>query len=315
MSKVMEGCPAFQTGGRRVSVVRHDARAGVGMLTPAGVVILAVTIFPIVYSVWMSFNNIQLTENGFQFTFNGIQNYVDVYSAPLFWHSVWFTVYYSIVTVAIELFLGLLIALAIQNVEKLKSVSVVVMLIPWSLITVISAEMWSYIYNGVYGVLNAILQGLGLIHSPINWTGEPVTAVIALMAADIWKTTPFVVIILLSGLQMIPKDYYEAARIDGANGWQTFWNVTFPQLRGSIAIAGLFRILQAFGIFDLPFVLTQGGPGSTTTSLAMLGEETLFTNLHFGLGAAVAVSTVILILGACLIFLSAFRGMVGEEAQ
>lgn len=189
------------------------------------------------------------------------------------------------------------------------------MLIPWALITVISAQMWSYIYNGVYGVLNAILQQLHLIHAPVNWLGQPTTAVISLMIADIWKTTPFVVIILVSGLQMIPKDYYEAARIDGANSWQSFWSVTFPQLRGSIALAGLFRILQAFGIFDLPFVLTQGGPGTATTSIAMLGEETLFTNLHFGLGAAVAVSTVILILGACLIFLSAFRGMVGEEAQ
>ncbi|EJY54668.1 binding-protein-dependent transport systems inner membrane component [Alicyclobacillus hesperidum URH17-3-68] len=294
---------------------RTDVRAGWGLLTPAGIVILAVTIFPIVYSLFMSFNNIQLTTNGFQFTFTGLQNYKDVYSAPLFWHSVGFTIYYSVITVAVELFFGLLIALAIQNVERLKSISIIVMLIPWALITVISAQMWGYIYNGVYGVLNAILQGLHIIHTQVNWLGQPFTAVVSLMIADIWKTTPFVVIILLSGLQMIPKDYYEAALIDGANAWQSFWNVTFPQLRGSIALAGLFRILQAFGIFDLPFVLTQGGPGTTTTSLAMLGEETLFTNLHFGLGAAVAISTVILILGACLIFLSAFRGMVGEEAQ
>ena len=294
---------------------RTDVRAGWGLLTPAGIVILAVTIFPIIYSLFMSFNNIQLTTNGFQFTFTGLQNYKDVYSAPLFWHSVGFTIYYSVITVAVELFFGLLIALAIQNVERLKSISIIVMLIPWALITVISAQMWGYIYNGVYGVLNAILQGLHIIHTQVNWLGQPFTAVVSLMIADIWKTTPFVVIILLSGLQMIPKDYYEAALIDGANAWQSFWNVTFPQLRGSIALAGLFRILQAFGIFDLPFVLTQGGPGTTTTSLAMLGEETLFTNLHFGLGAAVAISTVILILGACLIFLSAFRGMVGEEAQ
>lgn len=311
----MEAASTGKKERRSGSLQRTDVRAGWGLLTPAGIVILAVTIFPILYSLFMSFNNIQLTTNGFQFTFTGLQNYKDVYSAPLFWHSVGFTIYYSVITVAVELFLGLLIALAIQNVERLKSLSIVVMLIPWALITVISAQMWGYIYNGVYGVLNAILQGLHIIHTQVNWLGQPFTAVVSLMIADIWKTTPFVVIILLSGLQMIPKDYYEAALIDGANAWQSFWNVTFPQLRGSIALAGLFRILQAFGIFDLPFVLTQGGPGTTTTSLAMLGEETLFTNLHFGLGAAVAISTVILILGACLIFLSAFRGMVGEEAQ
>lgn len=311
----MEAASTSKKERRSGILQRTDVRAGWGLLTPAGIVILAVTIFPIIYSLFMSFNNIQLTTNGFQFTFTGLQNYKDVYSAPLFWHSVGFTIYYSVITVAVELFFGLLIALAIQNVERLKSISIIVMLIPWALITVISAQMWGYIYNGVYGVLNAILQGLHIIHTQVNWLGQPFTAVVSLMIADIWKTTPFVVIILLSGLQMIPKDYYEAALIDGANAWQSFWNVTFPQLRGSIALAGLFRILQAFGIFDLPFVLTQGGPGTTTTSLAMLGEETLFTNLHFGLGAAVAISTVILILGACLIFLSAFRGMVGEEAQ
>lgn len=297
------------------SLKNADRRAGLGLLAPAGIVILAVTIFPIIYSVYMSFNNINLTTNGFQFQLNGLQNYSTIYGAPVFWHSVWFTVYYAIVTVIVELVLGLLIALAIQNVERLKNVSIVVMLIPWALITVISAQMWGYIYNGVYGVLNGVLQSLHIVSTTQNWLGVPTSAVISLMVADIWKTTPFVVIILISGLQMISKEYYEAARIDGANGWQSFWNVTFPQLRSSIALAGLFRILQAFGIFDLPFVLTQGGPGSTTTSIAMLGEETLFQNLHFGLGAAIAVSTVILILGACLIFLSAFRGMVGEEAS
>lgn len=291
-----------QTGGgrKRSNLKKADRRAGLGLLAPAGIVILAVTIFPIVYSVYMSFNNISLTGHGFQFSFSGIQNYSKVYGAPVFWHSVWFTVYYAIITVVVELFLGLLIALAIQNVERLKNVSIVVMLIPWSLITVISAQMWGYIYSGVYGVLNGVLQGLHLVNSTQNFLGAPTSAVISLMVADVWKTTPFVVIILISGLQMIPKDYYEAAKIDGANGWQSFWSVTFPQLRSSIALAGLFRILQAFGIFDLPFVLTQGGPGSATTSIAMLGEETLFQSLHFG---------------ACLIFLSAFKGMVGEEAS
>jgi multiple sugar transport system permease protein len=291
-----------------------DRRAGWGLLAPAGIVILVVTIFPIVYSVVMSFNNITLTEQGFRFAFDGFGNYATVYQAPVFWQSVWFTVYYSVVTVAVELFLGLLIALAIQNVQRLKNVSVVVMLIPWSLITVVSAEMWRYIYSGVYGVLNHVLQVLHFIGAPVNWLGTPVTAVISMMVADVWKTTPFVVIILVSGLQMIPQDYYEASKIDGANMWQSFWSVTFPQLRGSIALAGLFRILQAFGVFDLPFVLTQGGPGTATQSLAILGEETLFQELHFGVGAAVAVSTVILVLAACLIFLSAFRSMVEEEA-
>ncbi|MCL6446328.1 MAG: sugar ABC transporter permease, partial [Alicyclobacillus sp.] len=116
-------------------------------------------------------------------------------------------------------------------------------------------------------------------------------------------------------LQMIPHDYYEAAGMDGATRWRTFWSVTFPLLRGSIAIAGLFRILQAFGVFDLPFVLTSGGPGTATTSLAMLGEQVLFQELHFGTGSAIAVSSVILVLSVSLIFLSAFKSMVEGAAE
>ncbi|CAM3846533.1 carbohydrate ABC transporter permease [Alicyclobacillus pomorum] len=300
---------------RRQSLEKTDRNAGYRMLLPAAIVIAAVTLFPIVYSIFMSLNNISLTTNGFTEQFVGLANYGILVKSGEFWHSVWFTVYYAVVTVLVELVLGMLIALAINNVERLKNVSLVIMLIPWSLITVVSAQMWDYIYNGVYGVLNYLLQALHVIGAPVTWLGSPTSAVIAMMVADIWKTTPFVVIILLSGLQMISQEYYEAAYIDGANRWQTFWNVTFPLLRGSIALAGLFRILQAFGVFDLPFVLTSGGPGTATESLAMLGEQVLFGRLHFGTGSAIAVSTVILVLAVCLVFLSAFKSMVkGETA-
>ncbi|UOF89676.1 sugar ABC transporter permease [Fodinisporobacter ferrooxydans] len=294
---------------------KMEKRAGYSLMLPALLVIGLVTIFPILYSVWMSLNDIRLTTNGFLMKFIGFSNYNVIFSSPVYWHSVWFTVYYAIVTVVAELVIGMMIALAINGIEKLKDVSLVVMLIPWSLITVISAQMWAYIYNGVYGVLNYILQVLHVIGAPVTWLGTSTSAVIAMMVADIWKTTPFVVIILLGGLQMLSKEYFEAAYMDGANRWQTFWSVTFPLLRSSIALAGLFRILQAFGIFDLPFVLTGGGPGTTTQSLAILGEQALFQNLHFGVGSAIAVSTVALVLISCLIFLSAFRSLVeGESA-
>lgn len=312
MATRVESTPPFNAS--KKSLNGGDRRAGYGLLSPAIIVIAAVTIFPILYSIVMSLNNISLTDKGYQMQFTGLSNFSILSKSSVFWHSVWFTVMYAVVTVIVELALGMMIALAIQNVEKLKSVSLVVMLIPWSLITVISAQMWLYIYNGIYGVLNYILTGMGILHHPVNWLGTSTVAIIAMMVADIWKTTPFVVIILLSGLQMIPKDYFEAAYIDGANRWQVFWRVTFPLLRGSISLAALFRILQAFGVFDLPFVLTNGGPGNATESLAMLGEYELFQRLKFGVGAAIAVSTVILVLAVCLIFLSAFKSMVEEEA-
>lgn len=291
---------------------RSERRAGYGMLTPGLLVVGLITIFPILYSVWMSLNNINLTSNGFQMQLNGLANYNVLIHSRVFWHSAWFTFYYAVATVVAELILGLMIAVAIQGVQLLKNVSVVVMLIPWALITTISAQMWQYIYDGVYGVLNDVLQILHIIHDPVTWLGTDTSAIIAMMVADIWKTTPFVVIILVAGLQMIPQELYEAAYIDGANPWKVFWHVTLPLLRGSIALAGLFRILQAFGVFDLPYVLTGGGPGTATQSLAILGERVMFQNLNFGNGSAVAVATVVLVLIVSLIFLSAFRSLVSE---
>lgn len=295
---------------RKLQLEKSDRRAGYMMMFPALFIIAAITIFPILYSVYMSLNHVTLTQNGYVMQFNAGKNYNILLHSSVYWYSVEFTVMYAVVTVIAELVLGLLIALAVNNVQRLKNISLVVMLVPWSLITVISAQMWGYIYNGVYGVLNFILQSMHIIQAPVTWLGTSTSAIIAMMVADIWKTTPFVVIILLGGLQMIPEEYYEAAVIDGANRWQSFWKVTLPLLRGSIALAGLFRILQAFGIFDLPFVLTGGGPGNATQSLAILGYEILFQDLQFGRGSAIAVSTVVLVLVVCLIFLSAFRSIV-----
>lgn len=301
-------------GERGRDILAPDRRSGYAMMLPAVIVILGVTIFPILYSMWMSLNDVRITLNGFQLSFIGLANYSTLVHSGMFWHSVWFTTYYAVVTVVVELVLGMLIALAIHRVQRLKNLSLVVMLIPWSLITVVSAQMWAYIYNGTYGVLNGILQGLGITQAPVTWLGSESGAILCTMVADIWKTTPFVVIILLGGLQMISQEYFEAAVMDGANRWQVFWKVTFPLMRSSIALAALFRILQAFGVFDLPFVLTGGGPGTATTSLAILGERSLFQNLHFGVGAAIAVSTVLVVLILSLIFLSAFRGMAEEGA-
>jgi len=131
----------------------------------------------------------------------------------------------------------------------------------------------------------------------------------------VWKTTPFVAIVVLAGLMLIPDDVYEAAEIDGANAWTTFWKVTLPQLRPIVAIAVLFRILQAFGIFDLPFVLTQGGPGTATQSVAILGYKTLFQDLDIGGGAAIATATAVIVMGCCLLFLRVFRAHVDEEGE
>ena len=291
---------------------RSNAIAGYFLIAPAMLVIGLVTIFPILYSVWMSLNHIQSTVNGFQFTFNGVTNYVKIFNYQPFWQALSFTTMYAIVTVFIELALGLLVALALNQPIKGRGIAVAVMLIPWTLITVISAQMWHYIYEPTFGVLNYILMQLHIINSPVLWLGQAQLATASMMLADVWKTTPFVTLILLSGLQLIPSDLYEAAKIDGASNWRAFWRITFPLLRPSIGLAALFRILQAFGLFDLPFVLTSGGPGSSTTPIAMLTFQVLFNMDKFGPGTAMAVTTVGIVIVLALIFIKALRTQVGE---
>jgi multiple sugar transport system permease protein len=289
------------------------ARMGWGFSAPALIVIAAVTIFPIVYSVVMSFNNVTVSGSGFSLDGFTVSNYNLLIHAALWRNALFFTVYYTVVTVIFELVLGTCIALVLERLVAGRGWMMALLLIPWSMITVINAELWNYIYNGTYGIADYILGGLGFGHPVI--LGTPTPAIIGVMIADIWKTTPFVAIIVLAGLVMLPGDVYEAAEVDGASGWTTFWTITLPLLRPTIALAVMFRVLQAFGLFDLPYVMTGGGPGTATQSLAILAYNALFKNLSFGPGAAVASSTALLVLLGCLATLRVFRAQVGQEGN
>jgi trehalose/maltose transport system permease protein len=290
---------------------KRMARLGWAFSAPALIVVAAVTIFPIVYSVVMSLNNVQVTGSGIQLNGFTLNNYSVVFQNSTWHYALGFTIIYTFITVLVELVLGTLIALVLQRLTSGRGWMMALLLLPWSMITVINAELWLYIYNGVYGVADAILNAVGLGHPNILGTNTP--AIIALMIADIWKTTPFVAIIVLAGLVMLPGDIYEAAEVDGSSGWSTFWRITVPLLRPTLSLAVLFRVLQAFGLFDLPYVMTNGGPGTATTSLAILGYKALFQNLNFGTGSAVATTTAVLVLIGCLVSLRAFKVQVGKE--
>jgi multiple sugar transport system permease protein len=289
------------------------ARLGWTFSAPALIIIAAVTIFPIVYSVVMSLSNVTVTGSGINLNGFTTGNYSLVLKNSTWHYALGFTIIYTLITVLVELVLGTLIALVLQRLTAGRGWMMALLLIPWSMITVINAELWDYIYNGVYGVADAILNAIGLGHPNILGTSTP--AIIGLMIADIWKTTPFVAIIVLAGLVMLPGDIYEAAEVDGSSGWSTFWRITVPLLRPTLALAVLFRVLQAFGLFDLPFVMTNGGPGTATTSLAILGYKAMFQNLSFGPGAAVATTTALLVLLGCLISLRSFKVQVGKEGM
>jgi multiple sugar transport system permease protein len=287
------------------------ARMGWAFAAPALIFVAAVTIFPIVFSVVMSLSHVAVTGSGFALSGFTFSNYSVLIHASVWRYALGFTVVYTFITVLVELVIGTMIALVLERLTAGRGWMMALLLIPWSMITVINAELWGYIYEGTYGVLQAIFGAVGLGRPVI--LGTPTSAIIGMMVADIWKTTPFVAIIVLAGLVMLPGDVYEAAEMDGASGWYTFWRITVPLLRPTLALAVMFRVLQAFGLFDLPYVLTGGGPGTATTSLAVLGYDAMFKNLSFGPGAAVATSTALLVLLGCLASLRVFRVQVGKE--
>ena len=312
VSTVTQQAPASAPLVGRQDVNRKRlARMGWAFAAPALIFVAGVTVFPILYSILMSLRNVTVSGSGFTMTGITGSNYSAVLGNSTWRYALAFTVIYTVITVFVELVLGTLIALVLERLTAGRGWMMALLLLPWSMITVINAELWGYIYEATYGVLQAMFQAVGLGHPNVLGTSTP--AIASMMVADIWKTTPFVAIIVLAGLVMLPGDVYEAAEMDGSSGWSTFWRITVPLLRPTLALAVMFRVLQAFGLFDLPYVLTGGGPGTATTSLAVLGYDAMFKNLDFGGGAAVATSTALLVLLGCLLSLRTFRVQVGKE--
>jgi multiple sugar transport system permease protein len=297
--------------GRPDAFRRRLARLGWAFTSPALLVVGAVTIFPIVFSIVMSLTHVTVTSAGFHIGSFTWANYSLVLQNGTWQYALGFTVVYTVITVLAELIIGTGVALVLERLVRGRGLLMALLLIPWSLITVISANLWAYIYDPSFGIADRLLQAIGAGHPTI--LGTTLSAIIAMMIADIWKTTPFVAIIVLAGLVMIPTELYEAAEVDGSGSWTTFWRITFPLLRPTIALAVLFRVLQAFNLFDLPYVLTQGGPGHSTTPLAILGYDVMFKDLSFGPGAAIATSTALLVVIGCFLFLKVFRSQVGKE--
>ncbi|MFJ9176212.1 carbohydrate ABC transporter permease [Streptomyces sp. NPDC102360] len=305
--------PTVRSSGTEVregGLRRRKARTGWLFTAPTLVVVGLVTLFPVLYSVVTSFAKIRFTFGGMEVDEWTVANYATMFSSSAWLDALVFTVGYTLGTVAVEIVLGIAVAVLLERLEAGRGWILALLLIPWSLITVVSAQLWAYLYDAGYGAVTWLF-GLVMDAPPVI-LGKPVPAIAGLAVADIWKTTPFVAVIILAGLVKIPQERYEAAEMDGASAWTTFRLVVLPALRPVIAVAVLFRVLQAFGIFDLPFVLTQGGPGTATQSLAILGYKALFQDLNVGLGAAIATATGALVAIGCLLFLRAFKMQVDE---
>jgi multiple sugar transport system permease protein len=248
---------------------------------PAVVLLSLVTIYPILSVLYLSFQRrLPIFDVS---TFTGLDNYRFLLTDDRFWNALRNTVYFAATSVTLELLFGLVIALLLNRSFRLKGVVTALVLIPWAVPTVVSARMWEWMYNTDFGILNYLLG------MKINWLGSPFWALNAAVFMDVWKTTPFVVILLLAGLKMIPREIYQAARIDGAGAWSIFMKITLPMLMPVILVVLIFRTLDALRIFDAVYVLTGGGPANTTETLSIYAYKVLFQTLQFGYGSTLSV--------------------------
>jgi trehalose/maltose transport system permease protein len=237
--------------------------------------------------------------------FVGLKNYADLMASSEWWTSVRNTVTFAVSSVGIELVLGLGIALIINSQFRGRGLIRTAILIPWAIPTVVSSQMWAWMYNDVIGVLNDMLQRVGLISEPVGWLGNTATALPAIVAVDVWKTTPFMALLLLAGLQTISSDIYEAARVDGASSVRQFFSITLPLLVPSILVALIFRTLDALRVFDIIYVMK--GSDLTTISMSVFNRQQLIDFNQLGFGSTVSIAIFLIIGVFTVIYISSSR--------
>lgn len=270
---------------------RQRARLAFWLLAPALLFVTVMGAFPVLSQFVLSFMNFNLkfqNESGFA----GLSNFSKLLGDDLFWSDLGQTAYFTVVSVGLELVLGLAAALLLHKMLKGRMAMNASLIVPWALPTVVAATMWSLLLNDRVGLVNSVLERLGLMGEPIVWLG-PRLAMTSVVLADVWKTTPFVAIILLAGLKSIPARYYEAAALDGAGRWSVFRSITLPLLKPFIAIAVLFRTMDAFRVFDLIWVLTGGA--SRTETLSIYIHRVLFRYADLGYGSTLTVALFVIV--------------------
>ncbi|MEO9325691.1 sugar ABC transporter permease [Nocardioides sp. C4-1] len=280
---------------------KAEQRLGQKLVLPAVIVMLAVTAFPIVRALYLSFYNYSLTSPEDR-EFVGLSNYVTGLTDPLLWKSIGITVLYMVVTVAIELVIGFAFAMVMHRVIFARGVIRTSILIPYGIITVVSGFAWQFAFSANNGFINGWLPFIG---DDFNWFGEGTPAVIAIMVSEIWKTTPFMSLLLLAGLAQVSEDMIEAAKVDGATWTQRLTKVILPNMRAAIMVAVLFRALDAYRIFDNIFVMTNGALG--TESISFLVYRQTIEQFQLGMGSALSVVLFLSVLLVAFLIVKLFR--------
>jgi ABC-type sugar transport system permease subunit len=272
-----------------LGIEQQEARIAWVLVLPALLTIFLVALFPLLWTFWESLHLHDLRMPWLGQPFVGIDNYIEAARDPRFWGALGHTGFFALASVSLELIIGLWLALALNRAFRGRGLVRAAVLVPWAIPTVVSALLWRFMFEGQTGIVNSVLVGLGVLGEPVVWFIRPAAAWVPVILADVWKTTPFVALLLLAGLQNIDASLYEAARIDGASAWRQFRHVTLPLLKPAILVALIFRTLDAFRVFDLIYALTGGGPGTSTEPIALYTFNVLLQNLQFGYGSALSV--------------------------
>jgi multiple sugar transport system permease protein len=292
---------------RRRSLFSEERRLGSAMLAPSLAVIALVAAYPIIYAIWLSLNEYSVITPGLS-RFVGLDNYLDALGSSEFWGAMKTTVLFTVISVGLELVIGLGMALVMHQAFRGRALLRAVVLVPWAVLTVVTAITWRTIFEPELGFANATLTALGLPGGDVVWLGEEGYALAVMIFADVWKTAPFMALLILAGLQGIPRDLYDAAKVDGAGTWQRFRSITLPLLIPAITVALIFRTLDALRVFDLPYVLTKGANGTETLSL--IAQKELVTNRNTGLGSALAVLTFLTVIGISFLYIRFLGGNI-----
>jgi ABC-type sugar transport system permease subunit len=308
--KTVAGRPA--RAGRPVPVgharERSDRRLGYLLVAPVLVLLLAITAYPLIYNIWNSFHFDNLSYGNLPHSWVGFKDFGNVFGSSLWRAALERTLVFTVITIVFDIVAALALALMLNRNFRGRGFLRASVLVPWAVPTVVSALLWKTMFDPRAGFVDYFLGAFNGSWGNISWLGASVwRSWIAVFVADSWKNVPFVAIILLAGLQIIPNDVYEAAKMDGATWWQAFRRITLPMLKPAISVALIFRTLQALLVFDVIYIMTGGGPGNSTETLSFLNYQTFIVNTDFGNGGAQSIMLVIIALLVSAIYVRTFR--------
>lgn len=303
---------------QRASLARQRAKTAWWLLSPMLMLLLVVAGWPLLRSFWFSLTDASLTDLS-RVEFIGLGNYlaydegewIGLLADPEWWRAVWNTFRFALLSVSIETVLGTVFALVLNASFPGRAWVRAAVLIPWAVPTIVSARIWGWMLNDQFGVVNHALQHLGWIAQPLAWTADPQLSMLSVVLVDVWKTTPFMALMILAALQMLPTDCYEAAKVDGVPAWEVFWRVTLPLIRPALMVAVIFRLLDALRVFDVIYVLSSNG--QSTMSMSIYARQQLVDFQDVGYGSAAATMLFMLIAACVGLYLTLGRVRLDEE--